>query len=83
MITSIRGKFRVTKVAETHWGQKEVTLSAEYDQSIEEDRRFSKATPSGNIQMYIDNPPASDYLKLGDYFYVDFTAVPKKEEAAA
>lgn len=79
----VRGKFRVTKIAETLWGQKEVTLSPEYDTSIEEDRRYAKATPSGTITMMIDNPPAVDYLKLGEFFYVDFTAVPKKENAAA
>jgi hypothetical protein len=77
----VRAKFRVTKVAETTWGGKEIHLSPEYDKSIEEDRRFSKATPSGTMIMHVDNPPAADYLKLGSYFYVYFTEVPKKEEA--
>lgn len=80
----VRGKFRVIKIAETAYGgAKEVTLQPEYDTNIEEDRRYCKATPSGQITMYIDNPPAVEYLKLGEYFYVDFTAVPKKENAAA
>jgi hypothetical protein len=73
----IRAKFYVQKVAKTAWGGGvEVTLSPQYDTTIEEDKRFSKATPSGTIQLYIDNPPASEYLALGKYFYVDFTEVP-------
>lgn len=73
----VRAKFQVQKVAKTAWGNSvEVTLSPQYDTSIEEDKRFSKATPSGTIQLYIDNPPASEYLALGKYFYVDFTEVP-------
>ena len=80
----VRAKFRVTKVAQTAWGNGvELTLSAEYDTSIPEDQRFAKATPSGTMTMYIDNPPASDYLKLGGYFYLDFTEVEKKAETAA
>jgi site-specific DNA-cytosine methylase len=51
----------------------------QYDTTIEEDRRFSKATPSGEITMFVDNPPASDFLIEGGVFYVDFTAVPKPE----
>jgi len=74
----VRAKFRVTKVARQVYGSSEVTLSPEYDQTIEEDRRFAKATPSGTILLYIDNPPASDYLALGKFFYVDFTEVPAK-----
>ena len=72
----VRAKFVVTKVAKTNYGQIEVTLSPQYDTSIEEDKRFSKYTPSGVITLMIDNPPASDYLELGKAFYVDFTAVP-------
>ena len=81
----VRAKFRVTKVAKTVYGgnaeQVEVTLSPEYDTSIPEYARFAKATPSGTIQLFIDNPPASDQLELGKYFYVDFSEVPKAASA--
>ena len=80
----VRAKFRVDKIAKVAWGNGvEITLSPQYDQSIPEDRRFATATPSGLITMYVDNPPASDYLKLGGFFYVDFTEVPKIQEAVA
>ncbi len=74
----VRAKMQVVKVAKLTWGATEVTLTPVYDQSIEEDRRFSKATPTGgsSIQLTIDNPPASDQLALGKFFYVDFNEVP-------
>jgi hypothetical protein len=72
----VRAKFKVTKVATTEYPAKEVTLTPQYDPTIEEDRRFANTTPSGTIQLYIDNPPAADQLALGKFFYVDFTEVP-------
>jgi hypothetical protein len=73
----VRAKMQVTKVAKNTWNQVEVTLTPQYDPSIEEDRRFSKATPPGGstIQLTIDNPPASDQLALGKFFYVDFMEI--------
>jgi hypothetical protein len=74
---SVRAKMQVTEVGKNTWGQVKVTLTPQYDPSIEEDRRFSKATPPGgsSIQLTIDNPPASDQLALGKFFYVDFTEI--------
>ena len=74
----VRGKFVVTKIAQMSWSKdaREVTLAATYDQQTEENRRFSKATPSGSITMTIDNPPASDYFTLGKTVYVDFSDAP-------
>jgi hypothetical protein len=73
----VRGKFMVTKVARTVFGnQVEVTLTPQFDKAIEEGKRFAKATPSGTIQLFIDNPPAEDYLTLGKLFHVDFTEAP-------
>jgi hypothetical protein len=69
----VRAKLQVSKVAKTNYGGTEVTLSAIYDTTIPEDQRFSKATPSASFTMFIDNPPAAEYLELGKYFYVDFT----------
>jgi hypothetical protein len=76
----VRAKFQVTKVAQSCYGPNlnvgtEITLTPQYDTSVEEDRRFSKYTPSGTILLYVDNPPAAEQLALGKYFYVDFTEV--------
>jgi hypothetical protein len=84
----VRAKFQVTKAVRTAHGsqpvmQVELTLTPQYDTSIDEDKRFAKATPSGEIRLLIDNPPASDYLALGKFFYVDFEEVPAKQGIAA
>jgi len=72
----VRAKFQVSSVTNhAGWGGKTVVLSPQYDMAIPEDQRYAKATPSGKIEMTIDNPPAADQLKLGEFFYVDFTPV--------
>lgn len=73
----VRAKFTVTEVHSFHYGtSKKHILTPVYDSSIPEDRRFAQATPSGRIEMYVDNPPASDELAIGKTFYVDFTEAP-------
>ncbi len=42
-----------------------------------EDNTFSKATPSGSMKLQIDNPSAQGVIQVGDYVYVDITAIPK------
>ena len=73
----VRAKFMVTAITERAWGGKELELSCQYDQSIPEDLRFQKATPSGSIRMQIDNPAALEQFKLGETYYADFSPVPK------
>jgi hypothetical protein len=87
----VRAKFTVSQIRQHYWnngkeviaGSTEVVLAPQYDTSIPEDQRFAKATPSGEIRMLIDNPAAVEYLKPGEAFYVDFTAVPKAEPVPA
>lgn len=77
---SIRAKFCLTHVTETTWGSpgcKVLKFNAQYDQSIPEDQRYCKATPSGTIEMQVDNPAALEQFKLGEYYYLDFTPAPK------
>ncbi len=73
----VRGKFCVQSIKRFSYSQTaaEVTLSAVYDDGTEENRRYAKATPSGDIRMVIDNPPALEAFALGKTFYVDFTPV--------
>lgn len=74
---SVRATFRVTKTARSAYGScVEIDLDPQYDTAIEEDRRFCKATPSGHMKLFVDNPTAIYALELGKYFYVDFTEVP-------
>ena len=71
---AVRAKFTVVAITDRGWS-KEVELACQYDQSVPEDQRFQKATPSGSIRMQIDNPAALEQFKLGKSFYADFTQV--------
>lgn len=69
----VRAKFHVTKVARfADTSDVEVTLHPLYDNSIPEDVRFSQATPSGEIRLYLTNPAAIEQLIPGKFFYVVF-----------
>jgi len=50
------------------------TFSAVYDHTTEENRRFTKATPFGELRMRVDNPAVK--FDTGVFYYLDFTAVP-------
>ena len=81
----VRAKFMVTSTKRNYYrgaegkvldfGTVEIHLTPQYDNSIEEDRRFAEATPSGEIILHVNNPPAINYLQPGEEFYVDFTKV--------
>jgi hypothetical protein len=45
-----------------------------YDHTTEENRRFTKATPFGELRMRVDNPAVK--FDTGVFYYLDFTAVP-------
>jgi len=72
----VRAKMQLTEITDTTWGGKRLKFSTVYDQSIAEDQKFQKATPSGSIEMHVDNPAAISQFTLGGYYYVDFTACP-------
>jgi len=57
----------------SHGEVKTIEFTARYDQSIPEDMRFQKATPSGKITLQIDNPAAIEQFIPGKQYYVDFT----------
>jgi hypothetical protein len=69
---SVRAKFRVSSVTDFGF-TKQMKLVAVSDDGIPENQRYHKATPSGQIEMTIDNPPAADQFTPGKEFYVDFT----------
>lgn len=55
-----------------------VGMAAVYDQSIPEEQRFTKATPQGTLDMWIDSPEVAEQFSLGQKFYLDFTPVPAR-----
>lgn len=74
---TVRAKFRVDEVAfrgdpaADPVGPRRFKLNAVYDTSTEENRRFTKATPYGVLEMTVDNPAVQ--FVPGQLFYVDFT----------
>lgn len=75
-MATVRAKFRVTQVIETQltptYSQKKIVLEAQYDQKVADDLSFQKATPTGRMEMQIDNPAAIEAMPIGKVFYVDF-----------
>ena len=73
----VRGKFQLTNITHNHWNAESKTLRfmTIYDASIEEDKKFAKATPTGTIEMQVDNPAALAKFEIGKYYYVDFTPI--------
>lgn len=51
-----------------------VILRAHYDPSLPEDQKFSKATPSGSLEMLVDNPQLHGFFVPGQAYYLDVTA---------
>lgn len=76
---NVRAKFKVTQVITRQlaptYEQKSIVLEPQYDQTLAEDVSFSKATPTGRLEMQIDNPAAIAAMPVGMVFYVDFTPV--------
>jgi hypothetical protein len=84
MTMSVRAKMRLTSIQQHEWNQgqtKTLRFQCEYDTTTPEDQRFQKATPSGEIQMMVDNPEALKQFELGRHYYVDFSPVPTAEKA--
>lgn len=86
-MTNIRAKFYFegVKTIRNHYGSewKELVFRTQYDNTIPEDQRFQKATPTGVITMQVDNPAALEYFgQPGGYFYADFSPVPKPDSVS-
>lgn len=75
----IRCKFKVMAIqdngsTENHTSKK-VTLFTQYDPTLPEDQRFTRWTPTGTLDVVIDNPAALARLAVGADYYVDLTPV--------
>lgn len=75
----IRAKFRLSSITHHDWGAVTVKLQPQYDETIPEDQRFYDATPSGSLEMMVNNPAALSQLELGEFFYIDLTRIPRGE----
>lgn len=67
----IRAKFVVSTVTK-QVGQEQVTLCAVTSGS-EENKSFAKYTPSGVLNLTIDNPATVGFFEPGREYYLDIT----------
>jgi len=69
----VRAKFNVAEITKYgNAGGGKVTLMAVIGGDNPENKEFWKTTPSGKIEIWIDNPTAMNSFDFGEY-YVDFT----------
>lgn len=70
----VRAKFKFTGI-QTGYSEysRELTFTAQYDETIPEDKRFAKASPNGTFKMTCDNPSANAQFELGKQYYFDIT----------
>ena len=70
---AVRCKFQLTEVTTFAGGKQKFTFTPNYDQSIPEDQRFAKASPSGKFEIDVDNPSAQKQFEVGKFYYFDAT----------
>lgn len=71
---TVRAKFRVASVERHEYGAENVRMLPVYDGGEDsENRTFWQASPSGKIEMHINNPDAHGIFEPGSEFYIDFT----------
>lgn len=74
----VRAKFNVSEITKYgNGGGGKVVLGAVTGHS-EENKKFWQYTPSGRIEIWIDNPEAFKAFEFGEY-YVDFTKTENNE----
>ena len=81
---NVRCKMRVTEKTNVAPWQSDgtgrptcrVTLQAV---SGPDNKSWAAATPSGKVEMNIDNVEAFDAFKLGEFYFVDFSSAPAKQ----
>lgn len=71
-----RCKFIVKSVTHHAYGGRTVSLETAYDAALsKEDRAFSNATPSGKMEVNIQNTAVFGTFEPGKYVYVDVIPV--------
>lgn len=70
----VRAKFKCHAIEVFEGGSRTVKLSAVYGSSDKPANvEWSKATPSGSLQMNITNPAAYEQFEVGKEYFLDFS----------
>jgi hypothetical protein len=75
----MRAKFLVESVTNHAGGGNTVNLRP-VNTGSEENKSFWQYTPSGKLEMFINNPNAANFFQPGAEYYLDFTQVQPLEE---
>lgn len=70
---TVRGKFTCTCTTKGPYGT-QVSFWVLYSNNPE-DNSYTAATPSGQINMLVNNPSAEEFFKEGQVYYLDFSKV--------
>lgn len=75
---TVRAKLKLTCITRREFTQgyplsTTLRFDCQYDTATPEGQRFAKATPSGHIELQVENPAALDQFVAGKDYYVDFT----------
>jgi hypothetical protein len=73
---NVRAKFQVQSVMHLQGGQAEVKLTAVHGN---DNRTWTKWSPSGELRLSITNPSATEQFSPGAYVFLDFSEAPEKE----
>lgn len=68
---TILAKFKVGSTTDFGNSNQEIKMTPVIGGS-EENKSFSKYTPSGDIRLHITNPEVLDFFKAGQEYYVEF-----------
>lgn len=81
---SVVSRVKVTSVETREWGPTQVKLAPVFasepndpPEVVEEIRQFFEASPSGSIELGINNAAAAEQFQPGQHFYMRFEAIPK------
>lgn len=73
---NIRAKMQVNEVISTTYSDIVKLAPVMGGNNNAEDNSFSRATPSGKLELTIDNPALKGVVKPGQVYYVDLSLVP-------
>jgi len=73
LIDSTICKFVCDSVTKHQYGGETVKLVAQYDEKLDEDRRFAKASPSGSFEVFVSNPNVHGFFEPGKAYYMTVT----------
>lgn len=75
----LRAKFQVQERKNYHTatGEEIIMRPVYWPDPESENHHFWKASPSGQLTLFISNPEAIGKLEIGKFYYIDFTEAPE------